>query len=215
MKKFDASLYFITDSTGFTEDEFLFRVEEALKGGVTLLQLREKNKTAREYLSLAKKVHVLTVKYNVPLIINDRADIAAAAGAEGVHLGQSDMPVADARRLLGDGAVIGATAKTVPQALEAYSQGADQLGSGAVFPSPTKDNAAVMSVETLREICNSVPIPVNAIGGLNKDNLDVLAGVPVAGICAASAVMRAGDPRQAARELKARARELGLFRSGL
>ena len=118
MKIFDTSLYFITESTGFGEEEFLRRTEAALQGGVTFLQLREKEKTTREYLSLAEKVHALTRKYNVPLIIDDRLDIAMAVDAEGVHLGQSDMPVHIARTLFGPDKIIGATAKTVPQALE-------------------------------------------------------------------------------------------------
>ena len=115
MKTFDTSLYFITDSTGLTEAEFLRRTEEALQGGVTILQLREKDKTSREYLALAEKVHKLTQKYNVPLIIDDRLDIAMVVDAEGVHLGQSDMPIHIARKLFGPDKIIGATAKTVPQ----------------------------------------------------------------------------------------------------
>ena len=113
MKTIDTSLYFITDSTGFSEDEFLRRTEAALQGGVTFLQLREKDKSTREYLALAEKVHKLTRKYNVPLIIDDRLDIAMAVGAEGVHLGQSDMPIHIARKLFGPEKIIGATAKTV------------------------------------------------------------------------------------------------------
>ena len=210
MKKFDTSLYFITDSTGFMEEEFLGRTEAALQGGVTFLQIREKEKTTREYLSLARKVHELTRKYNVPLIIDDRLDIALAMDAEGVHLGQSDMPIDLARKILGPDKIIGATAKTVPQALEAWQQGADYLGVGAIYPTTTKVKTVLTSTETLRDICNAVPIPANAIGGLNQDNIDVLAGIPIAGICVVSAIMKADDPRQAAIELKARATELGL-----
>ena len=138
MKTFDTSLYFITDSTGFSEEEFLCRTEAALQGGVTFLQLREKDKSTREYLALAEKVHELTRKYNVPLIIDDRLDIAMAVDAEGVHLGQSDMPIHIARKLFGPDKIIGATAKTVPQAVEAYEQGADNLGVGAIYPTTTK-----------------------------------------------------------------------------
>ena len=210
MKNFDTSLYFITDSTGFTEEEFLGRTEAALQGGVTFLQIREKEKTTREYLSLARKVHELTRKYNVPLIIDDRMDSAMAMDAEGVHLGQSDMPIDLARKILGPGKIIGATAKTVSQALEAYEQGADYLGVGAIYPTTTKVKTVLTSTDILRDICNAVPISVNAIGGLNQDNIDVLAGIPIAGICVVSAIMKADDPRQAAIELKARATELGL-----
>lgn len=208
--KVDSSMYFITDSSNYPEDEFLYRVEQALSGGVTLLQLREKDKTTREYISLAEKVHTLTKKYNVPLIIDDRVDVALAMGAEGVHLGQSDMPISTARKILGDDFIIGATTKTVPQALEAYEQGADYLGVGAIYPTTTKVKTVLTSTDTLRDICNSVPIPANAIGGLNKDNIDILKGIPIAGICVVSAVMKADNPKQAAIELKARAKELGL-----
>ena len=211
MKKFDPSLYFITDSTNFTGEEFLSRVEKALVGGATLLQLREKNRTTREYIDLAQKVHAIARRYNVPLIIDDRVDVALAVGAEGVHLGAEDMTVADARRLMGNGKIVGATAKTVPWALDVCSQGADYLGVGAIYPTTTKVKTVLTSVETLRDICNSVPIPVNAIGGLNKDNIDVLSGIPIAGICVVSAIMKADDPESAARELKARARELRLI----
>ena len=210
MKNFDTTLYFITDSTGFSEEEFLRRTEEVLKGGASLLQLREKDKTTREYISLAKKVHTLTKKYNVPLIIDDRVDVALAMGAEGVHLGQSDMPINTARKILGDDFIIGATTKTVPQALEAYQQGADYLGVGAIYPTTTKVKTVITSTETLGNICSAVPIPVNAIGGLNKDNIDILKGIPIAGICVVSAIMKADDPKQATTELKIRSKELGL-----
>ena len=212
MKKFDSPLYFITDSTGYTEAEFLRRVEQGLRGGATLLQLREKDRTTREYLDLAGKVHAIARRYDVPLIIDDRVDVALAAGAEGVHLGQTDMPVSMARRLMGDDKIIGATTKTVPQALEAYEQGADYLGVGAIYPTTTKVITILTSVDTLREICQAVPVPVNAIGGLNRGNIDVLEGVPVAGICVVSAIMKAEDPARAAAELKARAAELGIGR---
>ena len=211
MKQFDTSLYFITDSTGFTEDEFLQKIEAALQGGVTFLQIREKEKSTREYLSLARKVHELTRKYNVPLIIDDRLDIALAMDAEGVHLGKSDMPIDLARKILGPDKIIGATAKTVPQALEAWQQGADYLGVGAIYPTTTKVKTVLTSTDTLRDICNAVPIPANAIGGLNQDNIDVLAGIPIAGICVVSAIMKAADPKKSAEELKIRARELQLI----
>ena len=201
MKSFDTSLYFITDSTGFGEEEFLFRVEDALCGGVTILQLREKDKTTREYIDIAKKVHLLTKKYNVPLIIDDRIDVAMAVNAEGVHLGQRDMPVDVARQILGNDIIIGATAKTVEQATEAYKNGADYLGVGAIYPTTTKVKTVLTSTEMLDKICRAVPIPVNAIGGLNKDNIDVLRGIDIAGICVVSAIMKAESPKKAAEEL--------------
>ena len=211
MKELNTKLYFITDSTNYSEEEFLFRVEEALKGGATLLQLREKEKTTREYIELAQKVHSIAKKYNVPLIIDDRVDVALAVGAEGVHVGQSDMPVCIARKLMGKDKIVGATTKTVPQAIDAYEQGADYLGVGAIYPTTTKVKTVLTSVATLKEICESVPIPANAIGGLNKDNIDVLKGIPIAGICVVSAIMKADNPKQATAELKERAKELGLW----
>lgn len=204
MKKLDTNLYFITDSTGFEQEEFLLRVEQALMGGVTLLQLREKNKTTREYIFLAEKVHEISKKYGVPLIIDDRVDVAMAAGAEGVHLGRSDMPIATARKILGDDIIIGATAKTVPQALEAYEGGADYLGVGAIYPTTTKVKTVITSTDTLRDICRAVPIPVNAIGGLNINNMGILSGIPISGICVVSAIMKAADVKKAAMELKER-----------
>lgn len=202
MKNFDTTMYFITDSTNYSEDEFLYRVEEACKGGVTLVQLREKERTTREYITFAEKVHEITLRYDIPLIIDDRVDVALAAGAEGVHVGQSDMPVAAARNLMGNDKIIGATTKTVPQAIEAYEQGADYLGVGAIYPTTTKVKTVLTSVETLKEIVQAVPIKVNAIGGLNKDNIHVLKGSGIDGICAVSAIMKAESPCDAAKELR-------------
>lgn len=202
MKKLDTTMYFITDSTGFCEDEFLFRVEEACKGGVTLIQLREKDRTTREYISLAHKVHTITQSYGIPLIIDDRVDVALAVDAEGVHVGQSDMPVKLARQLMGEDKIVGATAKTVPQALEAYEQGADYLGVGAIYPTTTKVKTVLTSVDTLKEIVKAVPIKVNAIGGLNKDNIGVLRNSGIDGICVVSAIMKADNPCVAAKELR-------------
>ena len=210
MKKLNTKLYFITDSTNYREEEFLFRVEEALKGGVTLLQLREKEKTTREYIELAKKVHSITKKYNVPLIIDDRVDVALSIDAEGVHVGQSDMPVYLARKLMGGNKIIGATTKTVPQAIEAYEAGADYLGVGAIFPTTTKVKTVLTSTETLNEICNAVPILVNAIGGLNKENIDILTGIPIAGVCVVSAIMKAENVKQETELLLEKIKEIGI-----
>ena len=201
MKQLDTRIYFITDSTMYTEEEYLSRVRAALEGGVSLIQLREKERSTREYIALAEKVHALTKEFGVPLIIDDRIDVALAAKAEGVHLGQSDMPIKTAREILGDDFIIGATAKTVEQAKEAYEQGADYLGVGAIYPTTTKVKTVLTSTEMLDKICKTVPIPVNAIGGLNKDNIDVLKGIGIAGVCAVSAIMKADDPKQAVEEL--------------
>ena len=205
---FDPTLYLVTDSGGFAEEEFLARVEAALQGGVTLLQIREKDRTTREYISLGEKVHALARRYGVPLLVDDRVDVALAIGAEGVHLGQKDLPVSIARRILGEGKIIGATAKTPDQAKEACEQGADYLGTGAIYPTTTHVETKITSPETLDAICRAVPVPVNAIGGLTKDNLGILKGIPIAGICVVSAIMKAEDPKKAAEELLAAFREL-------
>lgn len=202
MKTLDTTLYLVTDSTGLTEQEFLSRTEQALQGGVTLLQIREKERSTREYIHLAAQVHELAKRYNVPLLVDDRVDVALAVDAEGVHVGQTDMPVDIARRLLGPDKIVGATAKTVPQALEAWQQGADYLGVGAIYPTTTKVVTVITSTETLADICAAVPISVNAIGGLNKDNLGVLKGTGIQGICVVSAIMKAADPKAAAQQLR-------------
>ena len=210
MKKFDTTLYFITDSTGLEENVFLYKVEQALSGGVTIIQLREKNKSTREYMHLAEKVHEISAKYGVPLIIDDRIYVAMAINAEGVHLGQSDMPVNTARKIVGDNMIIGATTKTVEQALEAVKNGADYLGVGAIYPTTTKVKTVLTSVDTLKEICKAVSVPVNAIGGLNKDNCHVLANTGISGICVISTIMKSPEHRKAAEELRRISKKLKL-----
>lgn len=213
MKRLDKDrlrLYLVTDSTGMTEDEFLGRIEAALKGGVTFLQIREKERTTRAYIHLAKKVHEISLRYDVPLVVDDRVDVALAADTEGVHLGQSDMPVDLARKILGKKKIIGATAKTVEQAKEAREMGADYLGVGAIYPTTTKVKTVLTSVDTLNDICHAVDIGVNAIGGLNSGNLDILRGLPIDGICVVSAIMKSEDPCQAAAGLIKKMDELGI-----
>ena len=201
MKKFDPSLYFITDSTNYTEEEFQYRAEQALQGGATLLQLREKNKSTREYIEIAEKVHDITKRYHVPLIIDDRVDVALAIDAEGVHLGAEDMPIATARRLMGDDKIVGATAKTVPWAKKAYEQGADYLGVGAVFTTSTKKDADFVSYDVLKDICACVAIPVCAIGGIYKHNIMQLAGSGIDGVALVSAIFAAKDIEKECNEL--------------
>lgn len=207
-KQLDTTLYLVTDSSYHTEETFLRTVEEALKGGVTLVQLREKERSARDYLRLARRVKEVTDRYQVPLLIDDRVDVAAAADAAGVHVGQSDIPAAEARKILGPDKIVGATAKTVEQAVEAYQQGADYLGVGAIYPTTTKVKTVLTKVSTLEEICRAVPIPVNAIGGLNAGNMDILAETHIAGICVVSAIMKAETPGKAAAELKEKIMQL-------
>lgn len=202
MSKLDLTLYLVTDSTYMTEDEFLSKVEAACKGGVTLIQLREKNRTTKEYIDLANKVKAISDRYDLPLLIDDRLDVAMAVDAAGVHVGADDMPVALARKLLGPDKIVGATAKTVEAAMKAEKDGADYLGVGAIYPTTTKVKTVLTKVETLQDICEHVSIPVGAIGGLNKDNCDILQGTDIDGICVVSAIMKQADCELAAKELK-------------
>lgn len=206
--KFDPTLYLVTDSSLYEEEAFLTVIDAVCGAGITLLQLREKERSTREYLRLARAVMQITDRYGIPLILDDRADVAAACGCAGVHVGQEDLPVEDARRILGADKIVGATAKTVEQAQLAYQQGADYLGCGAVYPTTTKVRTVLTPVETIRQICESVPIPVNAIGGLNRGNLEVLRGVSIQGICVVSAIMKAADPALETRLLREAIREL-------
>ena len=194
-------LYLVTDSTDKSDEEFLKALEEAIEGGVTFVQIREKNKTTAEYINLVSKALEITRKHNVPLIVDDRVDVVLATGADGVHVGKEDMPVETARKILGKDKIVGATTKTVEQALAAYEAGADYLGVGAIYPTTTKVKTVLTSTETLNDICNAVPIPANAIGGLNKDNLGVLKGIPIAGVCVVSAIMKSESPKEAAQGL--------------
>ena len=206
--KFELTLYLVTDSTYQTEESFLWTIEEACKGGVTLLQIREKERSGRDYLALARKVKEITDRYDIPLIVDDRIDIALAVDAAGVHVGRSDIPVCEARRLLGSGKIVGATAKTVEQAKEAFAEGADYLGVGAIYPTTTKVITVLTEVSTLNAICKAVPIPAVAIGGLNKENIDILKGGCMSGVAVVSAIMKATEPRLAAEELKKKIQSL-------
>lgn len=208
MNQSDCLLYLVTNSDHLAREPFLRVIEEALQNGVTLLQLREKDKDGREFYEEALAVKELAKRYHVPLLIDDRIDVALAVDADGVHVGQSDLPVSVARKLLGPGKIVGATAKTVAQALEAQEQGADYLGTGAIFPTQTKAAAIPASVGTLSEVCRAVHIPVVAIGGLKQDNLSVLEGCPISGIAVVSAIMSSATPGIAARELAAMAKKL-------
>ena len=199
----DLTLYFVTDSVGIDLETLAGITEKACKGGTTLVQLREKDLCGREFLNYAKKIKAVTDKFRVPLIINDRADIAIACDAAGVHVGNEDIPVADVRKILGGGKIVGATAKTPEQALKAQSEGADYLGVGAIFPTSTK-NAAPTDIATLKKICSEVTIPVCAIGGITAENCEILTGSGIAGIAVVSAITGNSDPEKAARELKER-----------
>ncbi|MCH5194646.1 MAG: thiamine phosphate synthase [Oscillospiraceae bacterium] len=199
----DLTLYFVTDSTGIDGTQLSGIVEKACKGGVTLVQLREKDRCGRDFLALARQVKTVTDKFNVPLIINDRVDIALACDAAGVHVGNEDIPVSDVRRILGAKKIIGATAKSIEQAVNAQKAGADYLGVGAIFPTSTKETI-LTDIDTLKKICGSVTIPVCAIGGITYDNCYVLEKSGIAGIAVVSAITKSPDPEKASRELKER-----------
>ncbi len=199
---FDLTLYLVTDSSYHDEEQFLRVVEEACRGGVTLVQLREKNRGGREYLALALQVKTITDRYRIPLIIDDRVDVALAADAAGVHVGAGDLPVEAARRLLGPDRIVGATAKTVEQAKAAYAQGADYLGVGAMYPTTTKVVTVLTEPAMIGKIKAAVPLPVVAIGGLNPDNLEIVRDQPIDGVAVVTAIMKAGDPQAAAQALK-------------
>ena len=203
-RPFDPMLYLVTDSGTLAPEDFFSRVDAACRGGATLVQLREKERGGRDYLALARRVKEITDRYHIPLVIDDRVDVALACGAAGVHVGQSDLPVREARALIGPEGIVGATAKTVEQARAAAAAGADYLGVGAIYPTTTKVITVLTPVDTLRDICRAVSIPAVAIGGLNADNCGVLEGVPIAGIAVVSAIMKADSPAAAAAALRAR-----------
>lgn len=199
----DLRLYAITDRRALPAGVTLAQaVEAALVGGVTCLQLREKEASAGEILTLARTLLPLCRARRVPLLINDRVDIALAAGADGVHLGQDDLPLPEARTLLGPDRILGATAHTVDEALRAQAEGADYLGVGAMFPTGTKTDTVPTSADTLKAICAAVSIPVVAIGGVNAENLPTLAGTGIAGAAVVSAIFSQGDLTVAARTLR-------------
>jgi len=205
--KFDENtllLYAITDQAWVGKRTLLEQIEDALKGGVTIVQLREKELGEDLFVEEALKVRELCHKYNVPLIINDNVEVALKSGADGVHVGIEDTPVKDIRRRVPPDFVIGATCKTVEQAKKAEAEGADYMGVGAVFPSPTKGNAVRITNEQLREIVSSVSIPAVAIGGISYDNVCEMKGSSVSGIAIVSAIFGAEDIEKAAMLLKER-----------
>ena len=204
MKKedIDYSVYLVTDRRNKTDEEFLNIIEEAIKGGTTIVQLREKTASTKEFYDLALKVKEITSKYGVPLLINDRIDIALAVDSEGVHIGQDDMPADIAREIIGEDKILGVSASTVEEAKKAEIDSADYIGSGAVFPTSTKDDADSVSKEELKEIVDSIDIPVVAIGGITVENASTLKGSGIAGVSVVSAIMSAEDPKEASEKLK-------------
>lgn len=199
--KLDLSLYLVTDKRNKTDDEFLEIIEEAIKGGTTVVQIREKEGETLDFYNLALKVKEITSKYNVPLIVNDRIDVALAIKSEGVHIGQTDMPADVARSLIGDEMILGVSASTVEEARKAEKDGADYIGTGAVFPTTTKDDAPSITKDDLKEVTGSINIPTVAIGGITLENASELAGTGIAGISVVSAIMNSKDPKTASENL--------------
>lgn len=186
-------LYLVTNRYQDSLENFLKKVETACRSGVTIIQLREKNLTTNQYYQLAKQVKEITDAYQVPLIIDDRLDICLAVDAAGLHIGDDELPVSVARQVLGPEKILGVTAKTVKRALEAETSGADYLGTGAIFPTITKENAPITLISTLKTICQTVAIPVVAIGGLTSENIDQLIGTGIAGVAVVRDLMQAED----------------------
>ncbi|MBF9651424.1 thiamine phosphate synthase [Streptococcus pseudopneumoniae] len=186
-------LYLVTNRYQDSVESFLAKVETACRSGVTIVQLREKNLTTNQYYQLAKQVKEITDAYQVPLIIDDRLDVCLAVDAAGLHIGDDELPVSVARQVLGPDKILGVTAKTVKRALEAETSGADYLGTGAIFPTTTKENAPITLISTLKTICQTVAIPVVAIGGLTSENIDQLMGTGIAGVAVVRDLMQAED----------------------
>ena len=186
-------LYLVSNRYQDSVERFLEKVETACRSGVTIVQLREKNLTTNQYYQLAKQVKEITDTYQVPLIIDDRLDVCLAVDAAGLHIGDDELPVSVARQVLGPEKILGVTAKTVKRALEAEEGGADYLGTGAIFPTTTKENAPITLISTLKTICQKVAIPVVAIGGLTSENIDQLAATGIAGVAVVRDLMQAED----------------------
>ncbi|MBR6994130.1 MAG: thiamine phosphate synthase [Methanobrevibacter sp.] len=200
MKNIDLSLYLVTDKSDDVE-KFLNTIEEAIKGGVTVVQIREKTAETLDFYNLALKVKEITTKYNVPLIINDRVDVALAIDAEGVHVGQSDMPCDVTRKLIGEDKILGVSAATIDEAKKAEKDGADYIGTGAVFPTATKDDAPSITKQDLKDVVDSISIPVVAIGGITLENASQLKDTGIAGLSVVSAIMSAENPKKASQDL--------------
>ena len=196
------ALYLVTARYDWKEEDFLKKVEEACRSGVTLVQLREKECSTREYYELAKKVKSITDTYQIPLIIDDRVDICLAVDASGVHIGADELPVEVVRNMIGKDKILGVTAKTVERALEAEQHGADYLGVGAIYPTTTKVITQPTSIETLKAIATTVSIPIVAIGGIKEDNMEPLEGTGIAGVAIVSEIMKADNIQEKCQSLR-------------
>jgi thiamine-phosphate pyrophosphorylase len=199
--KVNYKLYLVTDRDLLKNTDICTAVEQAIQGGVTLVQLREKELSSLEFYNTALKVKKVTDKYNIPLIINDRLDIALAVDAAGVHVGQSDIPAAIARKLIGSGKILGVSTATVEESIEAEKNGADYVGVGAIFPTSTKLDARAVTVEMLKSIKESIKIPVVAIGGISENNVQSLRAADIDGVAVVSAILGKQDIKEASENL--------------
>lgn len=206
--KEDMLLYAVTDRAWTGEKTLLEQVKEALDGGITFLQLREKELGEEEFLREAEDIKTLAAAYHVPFIINDNVELALAIGADGVHVGQEDMEAGKVREKLGPDKIIGVSAHSVEEAVKAEKSGADYLGAGAVFSTSTKGDAGALSMETLKAICSSVSIPVVAIGGIKEENILSLKGTGVAGAAIVSGIFARKNIREACVRLRSLAKEM-------
>lgn len=200
--KKDLLLYAVTDRSWLNGETLYDQVEKSLKGGATFIQLREKELEEDKFLEEAKQIKALCEQYGVPFVINNNVSIAFAIDADGVHVGQSDMEVGNVREKLGPDKIIGVSAQTVEQALQAEKRGADYLGVGAVFPTTSKEDAAEVSFATVKAICEAVHIPVIAIGGISQKNVSELANLGLSGIAVISAIFAQKDIEAATKKLK-------------
>lgn len=202
MKKENLLLYAVTDRRWANKQSLKEQIELSLKGGVTFLQLREKNLSEEEFLKEAREIKALAKEYKVPFIINDNVDVAMKVDADGVHVGQDDKDAKEVRKIIGKNKILGVSAQTIKQAIKAEKDGADYIGVGAVFPTGTKKDAKNLSIEILKKICQSVTIPVVAIGGITKENILKLKGSKIAGVALVSAIFASKDIKQDCQKLK-------------
>ena len=206
--KKDLILYAVTDRTWLGEKTLYQQLEEALVGGVTFVQLREKELNDEEFLKEAFEIKELCKKYSVPFIINDNVNVAVRCGADGIHIGQKDLEAGYVRNIIGDEKILGVSAQTVEQAILAEKMGADYLGVGAVFATSSKADADNVSIDTLKEICQAVNIPVVAIGGIGAGNISELKGSGICGVAVISAIFAQKDITRATKELKELSRQV-------
>lgn len=202
MNKIDLTLYVVTDRGILKGRDLCASIEEAIKGGATVVQLREKDVSSLEFYKIAIEVKEVTSKYNVPLIINDRLDIALACNADGLHIGQGDLPLETVRKIFGQDKIIGVSVRTVEEGLKAKENGADYLGVGAIYPTGSKDDATLIGIERLKEIKEKIKLPIVAIGGISKNNCSEVIRAGADGVAVISAVFGKEDILKASKELK-------------